>query len=79
MESYSNLPHSYEGEGASPAALMGDYNFSVTDYEVFTPVVMTKSLKSERYQWFQSYTCQRFRKNILHSFKMFQTLGIFFF
>lgn len=50
MESYSNLPHSYEGEGASPAALMGDYNFSVTDYEVFTPVVMTKSLKSERYQ-----------------------------
>ncbi|KAF4527476.1 hypothetical protein B566_EDAN014114 [Ephemera danica] len=37
-ESYSNLPHSYDGEGASPALLMGDYNFCVHDYEVFTPV-----------------------------------------
>ncbi|CAN8024106.1 unnamed protein product [Ixodes persulcatus] len=36
MESYSNLPHSYDGEGASCTLLMGDYNFSVLDYEVFT-------------------------------------------
>ncbi|XP_075226146.1 serine-enriched protein [Lycorma delicatula] len=38
MESYSNLPHSYDGENASCSLLMGDYNFSVLDYEVFTPV-----------------------------------------
>lgn len=38
MESYSNLPHSYDGEGASCTLLMGDYNFSVLDYEVFTIV-----------------------------------------
>ncbi|KAK8778206.1 hypothetical protein V5799_020452 [Amblyomma americanum] len=38
MESYSNLPHSYDGEGASCTLLMGDYNFSVLDYEVFTTV-----------------------------------------
>lgn len=52
MDSYSNLPHTYDGDGASPAALMGDYNFTVTDYEVFTPVNMsvTKHLKNERYQ-----------------------------
>ncbi|XP_058808235.1 kelch-like protein 17 [Phymastichus coffea] len=36
MDSYSNLPHSYEGENASNAILMGDYYFSVVDYEVFT-------------------------------------------
>lgn len=38
MDSYSNLPHSYDGENASSSILMGDYNFSVLDYEVFTPV-----------------------------------------
>lgn len=36
MESYSNLPHSYDGENASSAILMGDYHFTVIDYEVFT-------------------------------------------
>ena len=35
-ESYSNLPHSYDGEGASSALLFGDYSFNVADYEVFT-------------------------------------------
>lgn len=34
--SYSNLPHSYDGEDASSSSLFGDYNFTVTDYEVFT-------------------------------------------
>lgn len=50
MDSYSNLPHTYDGDGASPAAMMGDYNFTVADYEVFAPVnsLMTKH-KSERY------------------------------
>ncbi|KFM79229.1 TBC1 domain family member 24, partial [Stegodyphus mimosarum] len=36
LESYSNLPHSYDGENASCTLLMGDYNFTVLDYEVFT-------------------------------------------
>ncbi|XP_011066219.1 PREDICTED: uncharacterized protein LOC105153173 isoform X1 [Acromyrmex echinatior] len=36
-ESYSNLPHSYDGDHASNQLLMGDYHFSVIDYEVFTP------------------------------------------
>lgn len=36
MESYSNLPHTYGGEGACCTLLMGDYNFTVIDYEVFT-------------------------------------------
>lgn len=36
MESYSNLPHSYNGQGASNTILMGGYNFYVKDYEVFT-------------------------------------------
>lgn len=36
FDSYSNLPHSYDGEDASPDALMGDYNFSVVEYEVYT-------------------------------------------
>nr|XP_046471679.1 uncharacterized protein LOC124213925 isoform X1 [Neodiprion pinetum] len=35
-ESYSNLPHSYDGEHASSSILMGDYHFTVLDYEVFT-------------------------------------------
>jgi hypothetical protein len=51
MDSYSNLPHTYDGDGASPAVLMGDYNFTVTDYEVFTPVNSSIKLhKNERYQ-----------------------------
>ena len=36
MASYSNLPHSYGGQHASCSILMADYNFTVTDYEVFT-------------------------------------------
>ena len=36
MECYSNMPHSYSGENASSSILMGDYNFNVLDYEVFT-------------------------------------------
>ncbi|XP_003738143.1 uncharacterized protein LOC100898299 [Galendromus occidentalis] len=36
MESYSNFPHTFGGEGASCTLLMGDYNFTVLDYEVFT-------------------------------------------
>ena len=35
QESYSNLPHSYDGPQASSGLLMGDYNFTVKDYEVF--------------------------------------------
>jgi hypothetical protein len=38
MDSYSNLPHPYDGDNASCSILMRDYNFSVIDYEVFTPV-----------------------------------------
>ena len=34
-ESYSNLPHSFDGSNASNESLMGDYNFVVRDYEVF--------------------------------------------
>lgn len=34
-ESYSNLPHSYDGPQASCSLLMGEYNFIVKDYEVF--------------------------------------------
>jgi len=36
MDSYSNLPHTFDGENASSSVLMGDYNFQVQDYEVFT-------------------------------------------
>lgn len=35
-DSYSNLPHSYDGDDASPDSLMGDYNFTVLEYEVFS-------------------------------------------
>ncbi|XP_065162443.1 uncharacterized protein [Atheta coriaria] len=38
MDSYSNLPHTYDGESASQSVLMGDYYFRVADYEVFTPL-----------------------------------------
>lgn len=51
MDSYSNLPHTYDGEAASPSILMGDYNFTVADYEVFTPFnTSSKIAKNERYQ-----------------------------
>jgi uncharacterized protein YjbI with pentapeptide repeats len=36
MDSYSNLPHSYDGANANFASLFGDYNFTIQDYEVFT-------------------------------------------
>lgn len=35
-DSYSNLPHSYDGPSANCGSLLGDYNFLVTDYEVYT-------------------------------------------
>ncbi|XP_014260319.1 uncharacterized protein LOC106672966 [Cimex lectularius] len=38
-ESYSNLPHSYDGEHASNNILMGEYHFLVHDYEVFAPAL----------------------------------------
>ncbi|XP_055692926.1 uncharacterized protein LOC129795559 isoform X1 [Lutzomyia longipalpis] len=38
MDSYSNLPHSYDGPGASCTTMFGDYNFSIVDYEVYTTV-----------------------------------------
>nr|XP_022903631.1 uncharacterized protein LOC111415957 [Onthophagus taurus]XP_022903632.1 uncharacterized protein LOC111415957 [Onthophagus taurus] len=52
IESYSNLPHTYDGDAASPAVLMGEYHFAVADYEVFTITSTTgiKHLKNERYQ-----------------------------
>lgn len=51
MDSYSNLPHTYDGDGASSSVLMGDYNFAVADYEVFTPInCPAKYNKAERYQ-----------------------------
>jgi hypothetical protein len=46
MDSYSNLPHSYDGDNASCNSLMGDYNFTVADYEVFTPVSSSSSSSS---------------------------------
>ncbi|XP_053953391.1 uncharacterized protein LOC128860139 [Anastrepha ludens] len=36
MDSYSNLPHSYDGPNAAYMTLFGDYNFTVVDYEVYT-------------------------------------------
>lgn len=51
-DSYSNLPHSYDGPAASCASLLGDYNFLVTDYEVYTtaqaPATAAKA-KHERF------------------------------
>nr|XP_027196748.1 integrator complex subunit 1 homolog [Dermatophagoides pteronyssinus] len=35
-DSYSNLPHSYDGPYASVDTLFGSYYFTVIDYEVFT-------------------------------------------
>lgn len=52
IDSYSNLPHTYDGDAASPSVLLGEYHFTVADYEVFTPTTSTalKHLKNERYQ-----------------------------
>lgn len=37
MDSYSNLPHSYDGgNNASSSSLFGDYNFAIHEYEVYT-------------------------------------------
>ena len=36
LDSYSNLPHSYDGPNASFKSLLGDYYSSVVDYEVYT-------------------------------------------
>jgi len=36
-DSYSNLPHSYDGQDASPESLLGDYSFTVDEYEVLVP------------------------------------------
>lgn len=36
-DSYSNFPHSYDGDDASTTSLFGSYNFTVMEYEVFTP------------------------------------------
>ncbi|XP_077287613.1 uncharacterized protein LOC143912224 isoform X2 [Arctopsyche grandis] len=52
IDSYSNLPHSYDGESASSASLMGDYNFTVINYEVYTidtPGHNVNKIKHERY------------------------------
>jgi len=37
-DSYSNLPHSYDGDQASSTCLMGEYSFLVEEYEVLVPV-----------------------------------------
>merc|ERR1711874_508254 len=36
-DSYSNLPHSYDGDNAAPDFLLGDYSFTVLEYEIMTP------------------------------------------
>lgn len=46
MDSYSNLPHSYDGSNASNEVLFGDYNFTIIDYEVYT-VAQTSETLSE--------------------------------
>ncbi|XP_035789422.1 uncharacterized protein LOC118465356 [Anopheles albimanus] len=52
-ESYSNFPHSYDGPNAMFGHLFGDYNFSITDYEVFTlapsAAPVGSKVKHERY------------------------------
>ncbi|XP_055371995.1 uncharacterized protein LOC129605978 [Condylostylus longicornis] len=35
-DSYSNLPHSYDGINADFSTLFGDYHFQINDYEVYT-------------------------------------------
>ena len=36
-DSYSNLPHSYDGSGATSSLLLGDYNATLSEYEVLVP------------------------------------------
>lgn len=43
-DSYSNLPHSYDGPNASCMSLLGDYNSSIFDYEVFTLVAAPNNI-----------------------------------
>lgn len=53
MDSYSNLPHSYDGTNATCMSLFGDYNFSIVDYEVFTVAAAAPTamkVKHDRYQ-----------------------------
>lgn len=47
MDSYSNLPHSYDGTSSGSRSLFGDYNFSIMDYEVYTSLVVSPSIKSK--------------------------------
>uniref|UniRef100_A0A182JD02 Probable small nuclear ribonucleoprotein E n=1 Tax=Anopheles atroparvus TaxID=41427 RepID=A0A182JD02_ANOAO len=53
MESYSNFPHSYDGPNCMFGHLFGDYNFSIIDYEVFTPAPTSapaaNKIKHDRY------------------------------
>lgn len=53
MDSYSNLPHSYEASAnASCNSLFGDYSFKIVDYEVYTLAAATpptNKLKHERF------------------------------
>lgn len=53
MDSYSNLPHSYDGPNANYMSLFGDYNFVINDYEVYTlaisPNPSSVKMKYERY------------------------------
>lgn len=53
-ESYSNLPHSYDGHGeASCNTLFGDYHFPIVDYEIYTTAsaneTTSSKIKSDRY------------------------------
>ena len=36
-DSYSNLPHSYDGGGATSSLLLGDYSSTIAEYEVLVP------------------------------------------
>lgn len=54
MDSYSNLPHSYDGgNNASSSSLFGDYNFTIIEYEVYTlasaPSPPANKFKAERF------------------------------
>ncbi|XP_055318963.1 uncharacterized protein LOC129576898 [Sitodiplosis mosellana] len=54
MDSYSNLPHSYDGgNNASSSSLFGDYNFTITEYEAYTlasaPSPPVNKFKNERF------------------------------
>ncbi|XP_037936572.1 uncharacterized protein LOC119670399 [Teleopsis dalmanni] len=47
LDSYSNLPHSYDGHNASYMTLYGDYNFMLADYEVYTLASSSNSSSSQ--------------------------------